>query len=102
MRAQARPAAKLTRVEREGPLSQVWEILVGPGAPEFGNPIPGLAKLQPEFAEDYLPSDQFRYASSSDAATLVTFDPETDSVRVRFLDAETGQAVYDETLSRST
>ncbi|MDP6943322.1 MAG: alkaline phosphatase D family protein, partial [Myxococcota bacterium] len=52
------------RLDREGPLRRYWEVMVGPGAPQFGNPIPGLAQLQPELAEDYLPSDQFLFADA--------------------------------------
>lgn len=88
------------RVDREGPMRRYWEIMVGPGAPEFGNPIPGLAQIQPEFAEDYLPSDQFLYADAGDKATLLTFDPEANTVHIRFLEAETGEVAFETTLTQ--
>ncbi len=81
-------------------MQRYWEVMVGPGGPQFGNPIPGLAQLQPELAEDYLPSDQFLYADAGRKATFMTFDPETDSVHVRFLEADTGELAFEVTLTQ--
>lgn len=90
----------VNRVDIEGPMRRNWEIMVGPGGPQFGNPIPGLAELQPEEAEAYLPEEQFLYANASRKATFITFDPVADTVHVRFLDAATGEVAFETTLTQ--
>ena len=91
-------AGLVNRVEGSGPRSSLLEIMVGPGGPRTLNPLPTLVEQVPEQAEVYFPSDQFLYRSDELAATLLTFDPVGDTVRVRFIDPETGEARYDELL----
>ena len=81
-------------------MRRYWEIMVGPGGPQFGNPIPGLAELQPELAEDYLPADQFLFADAGRKTTFLTFDPATDTVHVRFHEADTGEIAFETTLTQ--
>ena len=93
-------AGTVHRLDREGPLSRYWEILVGPGGPHFGNPIPALAETQPELREDYIPSDQFLFADGNRKATFITFDSDRDTVHIRFLGADTGEVVFETTLTQ--
>lgn len=46
-----------------------------------------------------LPGDQFPYRTSSPRATLLTFDPAANAVNVRFIDPETGDDAYNESLT---
>lgn len=91
-------AGLVSRVEREGPRRAIWEIMVGPGAPHYGNVLPGMVDFEPALREDVIPADQFAYASGENAATLVTFDPGNDAVHVRFLHAVTEETLYEATL----
>jgi len=91
-------AGLVHRVEGSGRRSELLEIMVGPGGPRTLNPLPTLVEQVPDQAEAYFPSDQFLYRSDELAATLLTFDPSLNSVRVRFIDPETGEARYDELL----
>lgn len=86
------------RVEPEGPRSQIFEILCGPGG-SSPNPLAGAVELQPSLAEQFFPEKQFLYYRLNHAATLLTFDPEAESVRVLFVDGETRETLFDQTLS---
>ncbi|MBD89866.1 MAG: hypothetical protein CL940_05995, partial [Deltaproteobacteria bacterium] len=83
------------RIERSGPRAALLEVMVGPGGPRTLNPLPTLVEQVPAEAESYFPSDQFLYRSDALAASLLTFDPIEDRVRVRFIDPGTGEARYD-------
>lgn len=90
------------RVETEGPRRKMWEILGGPGGSNQ-NPLVLLTDNNPSTWVDVYPPDQFAYASfNNHSATTLTFDPATDSVRVRFVDGPTGDVLYDETLSQGS
>ena len=68
--------------------------MVGPGDEDLESASdPG--QRVPAEAESYFPSDQFIYRSDALAASLLTFDPIEDRVRVRFIDPDTGEARYD-------
>lgn len=86
------------RVETEGPLRNNYEILVGPGANL--NPIAVVVEHDPDSKEIFTPVDQFRFFSGRFAATLLTFDPLSDSVHVKFVDAESREVLYEQTLSQ--
>ena len=90
----------VNRVDREGPMQRYWEILVGPGGPAFGNPIPDLVALQPEHSDDYLPPEQFLFADAYRKATFITFDPTNDTVHVRFIFADSGELAFETTLTQ--
>lgn len=49
---------------------------------------------------DLLPAGQFAYRSSQPRGVILMFDPEANAVNVRFLDPDTGEAVYDESLTQ--
>jgi alkaline phosphatase D len=90
------------RVEKEGPRRRHWEILVGPGA-NHNNPLsvllePGTSAKDRESA---FPARQTPFAHGLDSTTTLTFDPKDDSVRVRYLDAATGEARWDQVLRSS-
>jgi phosphodiesterase/alkaline phosphatase D-like protein len=91
-------AGLVNRVEGEGPRAGLYEIMVGPGGPRTLNVLPTLVEQAPDQAEVYFPSNQFIFRSDQLSATFLTFDPVADTVRVRFLDPETGEARYDEVL----
>lgn len=86
------------RLEPEGYGRRIWEIAVGPSG-NLGNPLGYLAE-QEEYREQVFPAAQFEYGRGRLAATLLTFDPREDRVRVRFIDAETDETLYDAWLSR--
>ena len=88
-------AGLVHRIERSGPRAALLEVMVGPGGPRTLNPLPTLVEQVPAEAESYFPSDQFIYRSDALAASLLTFDPIEDRVRVRFIDPGTGEARYD-------
>lgn len=90
------------RVERDGPRHRIREVLVGPGGPLGPHPAPATAALLPEEADEMFPPAQFEYYSSFHAATLLTFDPEADTVHVLFLDKETGEVLYEGTHSETS
>jgi len=69
----------------------IYEIAVGPTA-NGPNPLAFVDHPTPQF--DFV-------GQSSSAATLLTFDPATDSVRVRFEEGDDGTVLYDETLVQS-
>lgn len=86
----------VARLEPDGPRRRMWEIAAGPSG-NLGNPLAFLAESE-EYREEAFPSSQFAYGKGRIAATFLTFNPVHDSVRVRFLDGETGEVLYDEWL----
>jgi len=86
----------VTRLEPEGPRRNMWEIAVGPTG-NLGNPL-ALLIDDPEVGEEIFPRSMFRYARGALSATYLTFDPLRDTVRVRFVHAETDEVLYDEHL----
>lgn len=83
------------RLDREGPGQNIWEIAAGPAA-NVSALAPALAI--PGIREYVFPPEQFQYVSPTFAATTLAFDPARDTVQVRFLDALTGQATFDQSL----
>jgi hypothetical protein len=72
-----------------GVTATTWEIAVTGGN---SNPLPELiAGLDPP---------QFDYGVMVPRACLLLFDPESDAVNVRFINPETGETEYDETLTQ--
>lgn len=86
----------VAKLEATGPRSRMREILCGPGG-NGGNPLGMVYEVVEEEREGIAPSNQFDHFSGRIAATLLTFDPIEDSVRVRFIDAETEKVVFDRT-----
>jgi len=84
------------KVEREPPWNTVREILMGPGGNK-GNPMWFFYDALGA-AEQVAPSDQFEFFYGLPNATLMRFDPALDSVTVTFIDAETEEVLFEETL----
>jgi phosphodiesterase/alkaline phosphatase D-like protein len=84
------------RVEPAGYARKFWEIAVGPTG-NLGNPL-GLLAAQDEYRESVFPADQYTYGRGKLAATLLTFDPYSGKVRIRFIDGANGETLYDEEL----
>ncbi len=84
------------RVDREGPRRKIWEVLMGPGGNT--NPIWGayLDEIMPR--EDIAPPDQFEFFTGEFVATTMTFEPRTNSVHIKFIDAETEEVLYQDTI----
>mgnify|MGYP002382404141 CR=1 FL=1 len=81
----------LMRIEATGPRRKYFEICAGPA----GNINPLAIVLEPgneKNKPDFFPDSQFLYASGAFQATLFTFDPAANTVRVRFLDPKQGDA----------
>lgn len=49
---------------------------------------------------DFLAGSQFSFGSASPHGCIITFDPAADEVLVRFIDPDSGQDAYSETLSQ--
>ncbi|MEX1366619.1 MAG: alkaline phosphatase D family protein, partial [Nannocystaceae bacterium] len=81
----------VSRIEPAGGLtSNTYEIAVTGGN---SNPLP-------DFATGFdLP--QFDYGTTDPRGCLLLFDPESNAVNIRFLDPETGEALFDETISQA-
>lgn len=86
----------VARVEPEGPRHRLREIMMGPGDPTFTHLAVGLAEQEEVEASTLFPPEQFEWYSNVRAATLVTFDPAADEVRVRFLRADDGTTLMEE------
>lgn len=86
------------RLERQGPYRKYKEICVGPA----GNINPLSLVLVPgqeRNREVGFPSDQFLYAGGTFQATTLTFDPQSNTVKVVFVDPAQGESeTYNETL----
>ncbi len=81
----------LMRIEATGPRRKYFEVCAGPA----GNINPLAIVLEPgneKNKPDFFPDAQFLYASGAFQATLFTFDPAANTVRVRFLDPKQGDA----------
>lgn len=91
----------VAHVEAEGARRRMYEILCGPGAGIPKNPAAALAERDDASRDLVYPPEtaQFLYSSIRDSATLITFDPTDDTVRVRFIDGETEEVLYDEVLT---
>ena len=84
--------------ERTGAAGRVRDIAVGPGA-NGPNPLVGIIESFPDRLERIFPSGQFEYFTrldQYDVATLLRFDPSSNSVHVRFIHTPRGSE--DETL----
>jgi phosphodiesterase/alkaline phosphatase D-like protein len=84
------------RIEIDGYARKFYEVAVGPTG-NLGNPL-GLLAAQEEYRESVFPADQFPYGRGKLAATLLTFDPYTGKVRIRFVDGGSGEVLFDEEL----
>ncbi len=86
------------KIEAEGDGSSIWEVMVGPGAPRVPNPLMGVLEVDPSETPQFFPPDQFEYFGNRYAATLMTFDPSTNSAHVKFIDYETEEILYESEL----
>jgi alkaline phosphatase D len=88
----------IMRLEKTGPRRKYFEICAGPA----GNINPLTLVLEPgqEMNKKLVfPPEQFLYAGGGFQATTLTFDPQANTVRVKFLDPAQGDAVTcDQTL----
>ncbi|MCB9557133.1 MAG: alkaline phosphatase D family protein [Deltaproteobacteria bacterium] len=77
-------------------LHGMWEILAGPGgnAAEFWK----VVDATPHLKRIGVPQEQIIHFSSRIATTIVTLDPVTDTVNVEFIDAETGEMMFNRAL----
>jgi len=86
------------RVMPDGPASRIHEFLCGPG----GNSAEGIiGALGPDVIKDAFPPGQLDYFAGTIAATVIRFDPEADTVNVRFIDPTTDNVDFEATLSES-
>ncbi len=90
--------AYVARVETAGPYRDLWEVMVGLGAPRIPNPLVKAIEIEPDAAAAFLPEGQFDYLSDRHAATLLDLNPITNEVRIRYIDAETEETLYDKVL----
>ena len=89
----------ISHVEPGGPARRIREIAVGPGG-NGPNPLAVGADIGIPSREDVFPANQFVYgASNTEVATTLTFDPFTNTVHARFVDAINGDVLFDGTLS---
>ncbi len=90
----------VNRLQSSGEYASMWEIMMGPGGND-GNPIWPLVNGEFDIydPEDVVPSSQFDFFYGNKATTIVTFDPIRDNVHVLFFDAETGEELYNKTIS---
>jgi phosphodiesterase/alkaline phosphatase D-like protein len=80
----------VARIEPSGGLTaNTWEIAVTSGN---SNPLPDIAT---GFSDP-----QFDYGVTVPRGCILLFDPEANAVNVRFIDPDTGEDVYDQTLSQ--
>ncbi|MBM65245.1 MAG: hypothetical protein CMH55_03305 [Myxococcales bacterium] len=83
----------VTRVERSGPRSGLFEILAGPGG-NANNPLAVLWEMGSEASRvDLAPPEQFLFLRSQPAGTLITFDPQGNKVVVEYIEPETGNTI---------
>ncbi|MFW5739060.1 MAG: alkaline phosphatase D family protein [Myxococcota bacterium] len=87
----------VNRIEREGPRSRMWEIMMGPGGNK-DNPMWNLVQMCVLDREDVAPADQFPFFGGQYMATFVELNPVRDTVRVQFVDADTRELLYDATM----
>ncbi|MBW2263905.1 MAG: hypothetical protein JRG91_18245, partial [Deltaproteobacteria bacterium] len=75
----------------------MWEINMGP-AGQGNNPLwisynAGIGR------EEIAPTRQFLFFYGEPNATIMTFDPESDTVHITFIDARTEEVLFDRTFS---
>lgn len=81
----------VSRIEPSGGLTaNTWEIAVTSGN---SNPLPDIATG--------FSGAQFDYGVTVPRGCILLFDPEANAVNVRFIDPDTGEDVYDQTLSQA-
>ncbi len=92
-------------------LRNVWFLsgdlhtcFVGAIQPGSGGVLAGMREIavtggNTNFLGDFLPPEQFPFHSAKPHAVVLTFDPAADAVLVRFIDPDTGEDAYAETLS---
>ncbi len=86
----------VAKVETTPPRDEIREVLMGP-AGNLGNPA--WYVYDTLGMHDFIaPVDQFDFFYGLPTATIMTFDPTDDSVRIVFIDAETEEVLYDRTL----
>lgn len=91
----------VARIDMDGPGRNVWEIAVGPGGSAGGNPVPPLVESGLIDPQRGFPCEMFDYFSGeTNVATTLDFDPMAGTVHVRFVEAETGESLYDNVLYR--
>lgn len=88
----------VTRVEVDGGARDIWEVAVGPGDSGV-NPLPALVTSGVLDEQETFPCEMFAYWSgSTHAVTTLDFDPVAGTVHVRFVDSETSEVLFDETI----
>lgn len=94
--------ANVARVDNvtSGPRRRIREIMVGPGASKV-NPLKIPYERGDQKAKDSIfPPGQFEFVSFATAnATVLTFDPAKNTVRVKFVDSKTEAVLFDKELS---
>ena len=89
----------VNKIDAEGPYSSMYEIMVGPGG--NGNPLWPIYQAQPQVARDeQFPPDRFPFFGGDYSATLMTFDPIDNSVRVKFVHHKTKKVLFDQKISQ--
>ncbi len=89
----------VARVEPEGAGRSIWEIAVGPGGSRSANPVPALVEGGLVDLQDGFPCEMFDYYSdATDVTTTLDFDPVAGTIHVRFVEALTGEVLYDNVL----
>lgn len=89
----------VSRIAIDGGARDIWEVAVGPGGSRGGNPIAALAAdgVTPE--QGSFPCEMFAYWSpETDVATTLDFDPVAGTVHIRFVEANTEEVLFDETI----
>ncbi len=83
------------RVERSGPYASMWEITVGPGGSGI-NPLSTLIDANALTHDQVYPCDQFVFGhGKTEVVTTLELDPVAGMIRVRFVDAVTGEVMFD-------
>lgn len=92
-------SAYVARLEPEGhPYARMWEIVVGPGASNV-NPITVGIDNDLVDEEVVYPCNQFVFRHGRQhTETYLTFDPGSDTIRVVYEDAMSGELLYDAAL----
>ena len=58
--------------------------------------------LYDDIYRSFFPQEQVLYASGDWAATTLLFDPQSNTVTVRFVDSSTQKEVFNQTISQSS
>jgi alkaline phosphatase D len=90
----------ISRLERHGNPSQLWELAVGPGASN-SNPLPiAVAQGLRGFEEEKeFPDDMFPYWSpETKVATILELDAAAGTLRAQYILGDTGEVLFDEVL----